>query len=548
MKRLALLAILVTVLVGCDEPDPEEPWEGEPDRFEPDDFQSAAKSQRIHARSQFHTFSPDGDVDFIRFRVTEPDLDGYDSGQSAMLQTGPFYQFLPLSAVGAVQLQILDWQGAIVKGPSGALEHSFFMDPPGIYYLQVEASDGAGGEYNMLVTEWVDSGNPDLVATSVEVPTTVDVDSTHNITLRVGNQANAPAGSYQLIPYLSADRKWDAGDCEIEGKEPYDSAVLGYFDPNGVVMDVTFTAAAGSPAPLPSPGPVYVLVRALLASEVDTSDNVAVGSTILGPADMPLGGAHEPDDDIGVVAAGGAVSSPESDLAFWPAGDVDHFKLEHTTAGQWYEIWTDNLRGGADTKVELLTDLGVILESGGDFAVDEDSGPENDASYLTWQITDSGPAAYIIRVTDVNGATGGYDLHVRVPPAKPDLYELNEDIRTWQVLPRDTALDLNFGADDDEDWFVYSVRAQDGTDGGGGVWGAPWEQHTFMTDDAAGSDTDIYVYKANGSLYGTAFDNTTALGDVTTVTANLPAGLYYVCVKVKAGGAGGSCTLTATSP
>ncbi|MHC4249459.1 MAG: hypothetical protein ACYS9X_10075, partial [Planctomycetota bacterium] len=156
---------------------------------------------------------------------------------------------------------------------------------------------------------------------------------------------------------------------------------------------------------------------------------------------------------------------------------------------------------------------------------------------------------YIIRVTDVNDATGGYDLHVRVPPAEPDIHEPNEDARTWRVLPRGTPLDLNFGSDDDEDWFVYSVRAQDGDDGGGsGVYGAPWGTHTFTTLNVTGCDTDVYVHKADGSLYGSFFNDAAAFETTTVVNADLPAGLYYVCVKVKAGGAGGTCTLSATGP
>ncbi|MHC4249452.1 MAG: hypothetical protein ACYS9X_10040, partial [Planctomycetota bacterium] len=321
MRRLAVLGGLAAIFVGCGGGgDDETPWSGGPDGFESDDFQSTAKGQRIHARPQFHTFSPDGDVDFIRIRITEADLDGYDAGQEAVLQTGPFYQFLPLGAVGAGQLELFDWQGAPVKGPAGALEHCFYLHPPGIYYLQVEDSGGTGGEYSMLVTEWVDSGVPDLVAASAVVPATVDVDSTHTVNFRLGNQSNVDVlGDYQLIPYLSADRKWDSGDCEIEGKQTFTGASMLFFASN-VGLDVTFTAAAAEPLPLP--GPVYVLVRAVLSGEIDTSDNVAVGSTLLGLADTDPGDTHEDDNDMAAVAAGSAVLPLESDLAFWPAGDV----------------------------------------------------------------------------------------------------------------------------------------------------------------------------------------------------------------------------------
>jgi len=508
MKRLAIL-VGVALALGCDAIDLE-PWSGSPDRFEPDGSRDQAREQRVHSAEPLHTFAPEGDVDFIRFRVTEVDFTPYPQDEYYVR-----YEIGLSNVVGSPVMKLWSDQGDITSQPSP-------LATPGVYYVSIEESTNSGGEYRPWIRLWKNYNKtdepPDLAATSVEVPATVALGSTCTLTVRLGNQGGAQGlGTFDLAAYLSTSRTLSGGETLLGSKR----VTLSGWVFRDESLQVTFPSS-GVPT-----GPVYVLVKADSAHEVvesDEANNIAVGSTLLGM----------PDPYTESEPATISVGETQHDRLIYPAGDEDLIALDiDGSTYTWFEVWTHNLRGGADTKLELYSD-NVLLGS------DEDGGLESGASYIARQVDGSGTVTYYIRVTDERGSTGAYDITVRAGSYSPDDRDLSKwgwnlepddytpadiaaGVAPWRATLRpDTTVNRKFHLADDVDWLVYGVSASNDKDA------SPTRRHNIVAA-ASGCSPYLRIYDA----YGTKLPSE----GTSLVGLALDAGLYYVQVT-NTGGVG----------
>ena len=518
MKRLAVcLAALAAVGANCGIV---EDWSGGPDEFEPDGSRETAGEQAVNGPSVRHTLAPDGDEDWIRFRVTEVDTD------PSHTDTGPCYYLQLLNVTGDTVLEVFDRQGRIQTATQYVpLRPSI----AGIYWLRVTEDRDRGGEYRSWIALVKDDAQADLVAGPPEVAREVAAGSVSvRIVVRVTNQGGGDAGEFQVKAYASADRVLDPADDEIASA----SADL----PSGFYQDVVLD---GNFSLTTLAGPVYVLAKAdatpAMVAESDEGNNVGVGSVLLG---VTAGDLDGPDDETTDALADMTSGGARADQTLYPAGDVDLCKLVigASEIGHTYEIWTDNLRGGADTDLALLDAGGAVVASAAA------GGLDNFSRYLAHTFAAGDEGTYYVRVSDRNGRTGGYDLLVRdAGTAGADAFEPNDDRRTWRTLAAGEApTQLTFSDDADEDWFVYAVSAGDYNQN---------VAHTIETVGLSGCDTvlDLYLHSEPVAKL-TDDDSGTGAGasklDFTGGGA-YPASLYYVRVTCKAGSAGGTYGLQA---
>lgn len=542
MRRLAACVAISLLLLGCDDVDPE-PWVGEPDAFEVDDSWLASKEQQVHAKPATHTIVPADDEDWIRFRITEVDVSDADS-------LYPWYWLANTPAVGGVVTQIRDESGVV---PSSTHAGGLFT-VPGVYFAKVVSAGGDEGKYySWLGLFKIGEADADLVATTVTIDPVMSP-GVATLLVRIANQGGADVtGNFWIKAYLSDDRVLDVpGDTELGGFQ-VTGGIPAYIHP---AIPAYYSHPDAQPdIDMPStPGAYYVLVKVDAEGDVGESDetnNVGVGSTLITVADGDLEDAHELDDtttdadgQLGIVGTDTLITFP--DCTFHPVTDgtdVDLFKITPDTSKR-YEIWTARLRGGADTMIELLDSAGDPFAT--PVAV-EDGGLENGATYLTHEFTSSGD--YYIRVTDENGSTGAYDLHVRAvvaTAATPDAYEPDDIDRTrfggelwpWRMLRPGATLARSFsgaGADD-VDWMVYPVGRDDHGD-----------THTISTTIPGGSaaDTELWIYESDGQTYVDDDDNGGG-GLQSMIQRPLDAGLYYIKIVNK--GAAGDYSVVAGTP
>jgi len=512
--RLLVLGALL-VLISCDLGDDEDDWSGDPDRFEYDDNRNYAKEQQVQAYPQEHTLSPDGDVDWIRFRVTGVCVDTPSS------EDAPLYEFYLSDRAGCTTSMEV-WSET--EGELASHEYYIYgwPDVPGIYYLRVEDEDDTGGEYSSVITMWKDSSpsRADLVATWIDMEAETETGTVQEFDVRLGNQGNYAAGDFTVKAYLSTDKNLDIGvDIEIGSEECTGLAKWTFTDTFEMSLDFSILG-------LPS-GPVYVLLYVDsegLVTESDEWNNVGVFSTVLGLAPETFVEA-EP-----VSVASGTTSG----LMLYPADDEDLFEFQvDTSVCDYYEMWTENLRAGADTRLEILnSELAAIEEA-------EDGGLENGASYLSHYFDTSG--TYYLRVTDENGGVGGYDLSVVEAVRSPDANEPDNDIRSWRTLkrgiPESYLATHNFAYPGDQDWMVYGVTADDENNS---------RTHTIETLDLVGCDTVLRLYDDQGVIVATN-DDVSETDPSSCLSLYLDAGLYYVRVTEATETAGGTYKIQAGS-
>ncbi len=206
-----------------------------------------------------------------------------------------------------------------------------------------------------------------------------------------------------------------------------------------------------------------------------------------------------------------------SDLTLTPIGDVDFFSLWAKT-GQLYQITTGS-GAGVDTRLRLYD------PSGGLIAENDDYKAGSAASQLTFQATvegwyelaaDSsapmewGCRSYTIKAVTINAtptpaATPTQTPKPTAPPSatapptdvpsqiKPDAYEPNPDPDNAANLGVGQTAELNFNGwppgnnGVDNDFFRIYVKAQD-------------DLQIETTDLAAGLDTNIIIYREDGSV------------------------------------------------
>lgn len=512
MRGLPAFAVIAFLLAGCDDDPTPEPWVGEPDEFELDDTRALATELLIHGRTERHTFSPDGDIDWIRFRVTEVGIDAVGDPM------GPFCQMGLLGVVGSTRLGLYSPQALIYEHP---ISMSWWCPRPGIYYLQVTETTGSGGEYRPFVSCWRDDGYPDLVATSVVCPAEVASGSSHTLTLRLGNMGYAAAPSVDLVPYVSLDRVVDSSDCEIIGRKLV-ATTPWRLDPD-FPLPVEFTPALGEPDPLPT-GPVYILVQiGPLANEITAHNdwnNVALGSTLI---DMPE--PYTESEPATVTLDGTTQSETQAGRHIYPAGDLDELTLDvNTSVFSWYEVWTEKLRGGANTAVEIRDSLGQLV------AAAEDGGPENGATYIRHQF--SATDTYTVGIVDEDvDSTGAYDLHVRASAMEPDGSEPDDTFEpalgycTWRTLTAGFPVSRSFHAGGyDVDYMAYGVS-----------WDEGGRTHKIETRNVSGCETRLTLYAHDaprGRVVGTGL---AGAGGTWVIEQTLAAGLYYVRIENIAG-------------
>ncbi|MHC4201419.1 MAG: PPC domain-containing protein, partial [Planctomycetota bacterium] len=202
-------------------------------------------------------------------------------------------------------------------------------------------------------------------------------------------------------------------------------------------------------------------------------------------------------------------------------------------------IWTHDLRGGADTAIELLDDTGTVLDSA------EDGGMADGASYLHYDFTALPAGIYYIRVVDEQGSTGAYDLSVRAGPMGPDYCEFDDDVETsdhirpWRSI--DTPLvggsavevQRTFHLAGDVDWLVYSVAA-DGA----------FMRHMIDSVILGDCTPDFKFYEADGDQIKVLETNELSGPGINRIT--LTAGLYYIRVVDQAGTGTGSYKVQAS--
>lgn len=513
MKRLAVFAILVTALLACDAPDPEEPWSGEPDRFEPDDDKFAATEQRINAAPQRHTLYPEGDEDWIRFRVTTPDVSDLDSLEPA--------HGLFLQTVHGLPTVILSDEDGAITAPDGGL-----FDMPGVYFVRADEVSGAAGEYGLWLTLYK---NGDAKADVTVTTVTVEPESaagTQTITVRVANQGGADALEVNCSAYVSDDRAI-GGDTLIGTAS--EIATLPDNEYGDLSIEVDFSAV--------TPGPWYVLVKAdTLSAESDTTNNVGVASTLVAVDAADARDSVTPDDTI-AAADGKATLSPGgsiSDLTLYPAGDVDVIKLDIPDTSYCYEIETRNIRGQANTVIE------VVDENDNPIDYADSGGQETGGSYL-WidggAAGLSGGTGYYVRVTGTEDVTGAYDISLRagtrLTPSgddpvdysstlgyePDDVFEPALGIAAWRsIRPDGNAMTRAFSGDGaDVDYLVYAVSAaDDGT-----------AREITVTGDGIDVKATLLDYK--GGIYSAG--QVGGSSNIWIVDANTDAGLYYLKIE-----------------
>ena len=540
MRRLAMCLAIAFLAFGCDDVDEPEPWVGAPDELEVDDSWLASKEQQVHAGPATHTIVPADDEDWIRFRITEVDVSAGDD-------LYPWYWLANTPAVGGIATQIRDESGAV---PSSTYEGGLFTEP-GVYFAKVVSAGGDEGKYySWLGLFKLGEADPDLVATTVTIDPVLSPGAA-TLLVRIANQGGADvAVNFSIRACLSDDRILDGLDTDL-GDVPVTSGIPAYIHPEipayysypDVQLDLTMPS---------TPGAYYVLVKVDDLSDIGESDetnNVGVGSTLITVADGDLEDAREPDDtttdadgQLGVTDTDTLVTFP--DCTFHPVTDgtdVDLFRITPDTTKR-YEIWTDRLRGGADTEIELLDSAGDPLPT--PVAV-EDGGLENGATYLTHEFTLSGD--YYIRVTDENGSTGAYDLHVRAvdaTAATSDAYEPDDvdetkfggELWPWRMLRPGDQLSRSFSGDgaEDVDWMVYPVGRDDDL-----------KTHTIKTTNvAADCDTVLELYKTSPWTWIETDDD--LIETTSFIQRPLEAGLYYVKITNK--GTAGDYEIWAETP
>jgi len=534
MKRLALLAILATVLVGCDGLDPEEPWEGEPDRFEPDDDKFMAREQRVNARQVRHTFASntiDPDEDWVRVRVTEPDLVKDDG-------VGPLYRFASIAVAGTPMIELWKEHGGKYMGPNTGYSPFFYMQTPGVYFMKFYESSGAGGEYDSYFRLWKDSGGADVAVTTLIVPREIAAGGTADLDVTVVNQGNEDATGVVLKVYVTSKRRVD-GEFDIASHSVGDVAA-------GDMMDITIPDVSFPVSPTAG---VYVIVKSVFADSYPSND-FCVSSTLLG---VDTGDDWEVDLDNAVetvVRAPVVLETPEAHT-FFPAADVDVVPLAIGSGEDaYYEVWTSNIRGEVNTRIEILDDLGVPI------AADANASGNGLESGASWVCKGLAEGNYFIWVDEVADLTGAYDLTVRKSelPAGPDLLEFDDDLDTqddvwpWHAMPipndlgTPSELPRSFHHSDDVDWVVYSVP----TRAPSGVGDPPASfhnmDHLIRTINPDGVVPMYELYQADGDKL--PVDGASVYTD-TTIDCVLPAGLYYIRI-VDAAGAVGSYKIEAT--
>jgi len=532
MRRLAMLLAIALLAFGCDDPSDPSDWEGLPDAFEVDNSMPAARTQRVNSRPKFHTLCPDGDEDWIRFRVTEVDTDG-----DLTDYVGPAYWLGSSGVQGVVVLEfrrehsasaILTWSGTTPP---------LYTATPGVYFLRVVDGAGTGGQYNSAIALMKDSGITDISVTDVTVPAEVAAGGTADLTVRVVNQSIANSGAFNLEVYVEADRVLTGGETAVH-LHPVDAPGVGA----GLYWEVSLT---GVDFPASPTGPRYVIVKAEgVAGDSDVSNNVVVGSTLLGVV-APDSHADGADDTIAEVVTSArppiVLGVPE-EHTFYPAGDVDVIPLDASTdvaTNPHFEIWTHDLRGGADTAIELLDDTGALIDSA------EDGGMADGASYLHCDFTALPAGTYYIRVIDEQASTGAYGLSVRAGPMGPDYCEFDDDVETfdhirpWRSIDTPvvggspTEVQRTFHLAGDIDWLVYSVTA-DGA----------FMRHMIDSVILGDCTPDFKLYEADGDPIKVLETNELSGPGINRIT--LTAGLYYIRVVDQTGTGTGSYKVKAS--
>ncbi|MHC5057881.1 MAG: CARDB domain-containing protein [Planctomycetota bacterium] len=513
MRRLAVLGALAALFAGCGGGDDEAPWSGKPDGFEPDGDLATAKEQRVNASAQRHTLYPEPDVDWMRFRVTAPDV---DIGDDLYPAHGLWLQ----TVHGAPSAQLWREDG-LITSPDGGL-----FDTPGVYFVRVNEATGGAGEYSIWLTLYKEGDAlPDVVATTVSVEPE-SAAATQTITARVANQGGAEALLVNCTAYVSADRTL-GGDTEIgTAAEIASLPENSYID---VSIDADFSAV--------TPGPWYVLVEADAASaESDTTNNVAVGSTLVAVDTGDARDVGTPDDTIaaadgkGTLAPGGSIP----DLTLYPAGDVDVIKLDIPDISYCYEIQTQNIRGDANTVIEVVD----AADNPIDYA---DAGGQEDGGCYLW--IDGGAAgltdvtSYYVRVTSTDELAGAYDISLRAGPRltpsgdepvdysstlgyePDDVFEPVIGVAAWRsIFPDGVAMTRAFFGDgSDVDYLVYAVSAADG----GGA------RAITATGDGIDLQMTLLDHKGNTVSAG----HVGATSNIWIVDVATPAGLYYLKIE-----------------
>jgi len=531
MRQSALVGLLTAVVVGCSGLDPEEPWEGDPDGFEPDDIMATAREQRPNAKPVRHTFMSndiDPDVDWVRVRVTEPDL-STDPEEGTGYDIAPYYQFARLSVAGSPTLEIWKEHGGLYFGPPGSMYFPLlYMQTPGVYFMKFYEASGSGGEYDSCVFLQKQSGGADVAVTSLVVPTSMPTGSNTevDVEVRVVNQGSSTATDFYVTLHVTNQRYWN-GEGELASHYIASIDPLASASP-AVVVDFTFTGVDFSGQ---LTGPVYVVARADI-SDSDVSNNFCVASTLHAvDTDDDWDTEDADDDDTTDTTRLSAVPGTPEAHTFFPAGDVDVVPLTIASGQEgWYEIWTSNIRGGANTRIDLLADDKSLLKTACG------NGLESGSTYVKWYLGSA--TTYFIWIEEAAGVAGAYDLNVRKSTlvTGPDTLEFDDDldnkddIRPWHAIPvpedfglaYETTVTRNFHCAGDVDWLVYAVpRKYD------------MKQHS-ITSAISGSAVPQYtLFKSDGFQIDVDDDATEMFG--AAVDRTLAAGLYYIKIVDSAG-------------
>jgi hypothetical protein len=530
MRQYAILVALAMALVGCGAADPEDPWLGEPDGFESDDSMATAREQRTNARPVRHTFASndtDADVDWVRVRVTEPDL-------TSDPFTEPLYQFASIAIEGTPMFEIWKEHGGESSDPWSGATDLFGIPTPGVYFMKFYEARGKGGEYESFFRLWKQSGGADIAVTRLVVPREMPTgdDTSVDVEISVVNQGSATATGVIVKLYVTTQRYVAGGDFDFESYTiPMDIA------PGGAV-DYTFTGVDFSGE---QKGPVYVIAKADYGDS-DQSNDFCVSSTL---HDVSTGDGWETlvatdDDTIATLRTPIALGAVEQHT-FFPATDVDVVPLViGSTEEGWYEVSTTNIRGQANTRIEILDDTGVPIASNANAS---GNGLESGASWVCKGLTEGN---YFIWIDEVADLTGAYDLEVRKSDLEtgPDLLEPDDDLDTaddvlpWHAIPvpelsmGSTESARSFHRTDDVDWLVYSVPKLNHN-----------ATHDIISIGLADGVVPMYeLYQADGDQIPV---NGVDLFTDTTINRTLGAGLYYIRI-VDAASAVGTYKVQAT--
>jgi len=451
------------------------------DSFEGDNTCAEAKPILTDGTTQAHTFTPIGDVDWVKFDAV-----------------GGAWYVISGQNVGANASVELELRRSCDQPPSfGGGNPEIEIQPPtdGTYYIRAVNTNNNSAtqtDYTLSVRTTADCVGffePNDTKDTAKDITPGEAAQTHSF-CRANDAdwvtfATQAGQTYQIT---SAP----IGSNAAPTLEGFDSA-----HPSEMIQGSTLTFSAATSS--------RFYVKAVNSrTEFGANTNYSLSVTTQGCSADP----HEPDNDRANAHSMIIDSVPEQHN-FCPSTDNDWLKFT-AQAGQTYTIETTGIGRLSDTQICLRDNLGNQI------ACDDDSGVQN-GSKITWQA--NAPGEYYVQVNQPVQNTAGpdtlYEVSISSGQCRLDLYEPDDTSQQARVMNLGSAMLHNFCPVADKDWVKVTIPSAG--------------RYTFQTQlQSAGSDTILNLYEENGqSLLASNDDFSAGLASQISYNFTTP-GTYYL--------------------